>query len=106
MRTFVDPRLLQRVRVGPLAPHFDGYLKQLEQEGFLPSSVPMQMYAIARFSEWLERHQLELSQINETTVEQFLKRDSGVVHSAESAPLGCDVAADWGRRRESGGAQE
>jgi site-specific recombinase XerC len=73
--------------VGPLAPHFDAYLKQLEQEGFLPSSVRMQMYAIARFSKWLERQRLELFQVNETTVEQFLKRDPDVVHSGESAPL-------------------
>ena len=53
MQTFVDPNLLERLRVGPLAPYLDTYLKHIEQEGFLPSSVPMQMYAIARFSNWL-----------------------------------------------------
>ena len=50
MQTFIDPGLLDRLRVGPLACHLDAYLKRIEQEGFLPSSVPMQMYAIARFS--------------------------------------------------------
>jgi hypothetical protein len=53
MQTFIDPDLLDRLRVGPLASHLDAYLKRIEQEGFLPSSVPMQMYAVARFSNWL-----------------------------------------------------
>jgi hypothetical protein len=39
MKTFIDPNLLQRLRVGPLAPYLDAYLKHIEQEGFLPSSA-------------------------------------------------------------------
>jgi hypothetical protein len=72
MQTFVDPNLLQRLRVGPLAPYLDAYLKQIEQEGFLPSSAPMQMYAIARFSNWLHGRQLDLHQVDEASVERFL----------------------------------
>jgi site-specific recombinase XerD len=87
MQTFVDPNLLQRLRVGPLAPYLDAYLKQIEQEGFLPSSAPMQMYAIARFSNWLHGRQLDLHQVDEASVERFLQRDPGVVHSGEAAPL-------------------
>jgi site-specific recombinase XerD len=87
MQTFIDPGLLDRLRVGPLASHFDAYLKRIEQEGFLPSSVPMQMYAIARFSKWLQIWQPDLHQVDESAVERFLQRDPGVVHSCESAPL-------------------
>jgi len=87
MQTFVDSGLVDRLRVGPLAPHLDAYLKRIEQEGFLPSSVPMQMYAIARFSNWLRTGQVDLHQVDEATVERFLNRDLDVVHSAESAPL-------------------
>jgi len=87
MQTFVDPNLLQRLRVGPLAPYLDAYLNQIEQEGFLPSSAPMQMYAIARFSNWLHGRQLDLHQVDEASVEGFLKRDPGIVHSGEAAPL-------------------
>jgi site-specific recombinase XerD len=87
MQTFVDPNLLQRVRVGPLAPYLDAYLNQIEQEGFLPSSAPMQMYAIARFSKWLHGRQLDLHQVDEASVERFLQRDPGIVHSGEAAPL-------------------
>ena len=87
MQTFVDPDLLNRLRVGPLASYLYAYLKSIEQEGFLPSSVPMQMYAIARFSNWLHTRQVDLYRVDETTVERFLQRDLNVVHSAESAPL-------------------
>src|SRR5450432_2817479 len=74
MQTFVDPDLLDRLRVGPLASYLDTYLKRIEQEGFLPSSVPMQMYAIARFSNWLHTGQVDLHQVDEATIERFLHR--------------------------------
>jgi len=87
MQTFIDPKLLDRLRVGPLASYLDTYLKSIEQEGYLPSSVPMQMYAIARFSNWLGGSQLDLHQLDEAIVERFLRRHENVVHSAEAAPL-------------------
>jgi len=87
MQTFIDPGLLDRLRVGPLASHLDAYLKRIELEGFLPSSVPMQMYAIARFSNWLQTMQLDLHQVDEATVDRFLHRDPNVVHCGESASL-------------------
>jgi site-specific recombinase XerD len=87
MQTFIDPSLLDRLRVGPLALYLDAYLKRIEQEGFLPSSVPMQMYAIARFSNWLSAAQIDLNQIDEIVVTRFLQRDRGVVHSGECTPV-------------------
>ena len=87
MKRFIDPNLLQRLRVGPLAPYLDAYLKHIEQEVFLPSSVPMQMYAIARFSKWLSDRKLDLREADETTIKRFLQRDLDIVHSGESAPL-------------------
>jgi hypothetical protein len=87
MQTFIDPDLLDRLRVGPLAFYLDAYLKRIEQEGFLPSSVPMQMYGIARFSNWLQIRQPDVHLLNEATIERFLQRDQNIVHSAEAAPL-------------------
>ena len=87
MQTFIDPDLLDRLRVGPLASCLDSYLKRIELEGFLPSSVPMQMYAIARFSNWLLTMQLDLHQVDEATVDRFLHRDRNIVRCAESASL-------------------
>jgi site-specific recombinase XerD len=87
MQTFVDPDLLGRLRVGPLATYLDAYLLRIEQEGFMPSSVPMQLYAIARFSNWLQNKQLDLDELGEAAVERFLQRDPSIVHSSETAPL-------------------
>jgi hypothetical protein len=60
MQTFVDPILIQRLRVGPLAPYFDAYLNQIQEMGFSPSSAPIHLYAIARFSKWLQERHLNL----------------------------------------------
>jgi site-specific recombinase XerD len=87
MQTFIDPNLLDRLRVGPLASYLDAYLKLIEQEGFLPSSVSMQMYAIARFSNWLQTWQVDLHELDEAAVERFLQRDPGMRRSGEPAPL-------------------
>jgi hypothetical protein len=87
MKAFIDPDLLRRLRIGPLATYFDSYLKRIEQEGFLPSSVPMQMYAIARFSKWLHTRHLEARMVDETVIDLFLKRQGEVRHGAEPAPL-------------------
>ena len=89
MQTFIDPDLLDRLRVGPLASYLDAYLKSIEQEGFLPSSVPMQMYAIARFSNWLHTGQVDLHRVDEATVERFLQRDL-MLSIAPNPPL-CGV---------------
>jgi site-specific recombinase XerD len=87
MKTFIDPNLLLRLRVGPLAPYLDAYLKHIQQLGFLPTSAPMQMYAIARFSRWLGDQSFDLCRLDEAIVRRFLERDPSIVHSAESATI-------------------
>ena len=87
MQPFIDPNLLARLRVGPLASHLDAYLKRIEHQGFAPSSVPMQMYAIARFSRWLQSRQLDFHQVDEAAVDRFLRRDPNMAHGGEAAPL-------------------
>src|ERR1035441_2466286 len=83
MKIIIDLKLLERLRVGPLSPYLDLYLTRVEQEGFLPSSVPCQIYAIARFSRWLERINAPLEGLDESVVRDFLDRDPGVVHRSE-----------------------
>ena len=53
----------------------------------MSSSVPTQIYAIARFSNWLQTRQVDLEQMDEAVVERFLQRDPGIVHGGESASL-------------------
>lgn len=87
MKTIMDSKLLERLRVGPLSPYLDIYLTRVEQEGFLPSSVPCQVYAIARFSRWLERINAPLQDLDESVVRDFLDRDPGVVHYPERSTI-------------------
>ena len=87
MQTIIDSNLLERLRVGPLSPYLDVYLTRVEQEKFLPSSVPCQVYAIARFSRWLEQMNVLLEDLDEARVQGFLGRDPGVVHHPEPSTI-------------------
>ena len=87
MQPFIDSKLLERLRVGPLAQYLDVYLRRIEQDGFLPSSVPCQAYAIARFSKWLQQEGIRLEDLDEIIVRRFLDRDPGVVHFPEPATI-------------------
>jgi len=83
MKSIIDPKLLEGLRVGPLAQYFDPYIARIEEEGFSPSSVPCQAYAITRFSKWLQEKQIPLRDLDGATVRAFLNREHGVVHRPE-----------------------
>jgi site-specific recombinase XerD len=83
MKSIIDPKLLERLRVGPLAQYFDPYLARIEEEGFSPSSVPCQAYAITRFSKWLQEKHIPLRDLDGATVRAFLNRQHGVAHRPE-----------------------
>jgi site-specific recombinase XerD len=87
MQSIIDSKLLERLRVGPLAPYLDVYLTRIQQDGFLPSSVPCQAYSIARFSKWLQQEDIRLENVDEISVRRFLDRDPGVVHFPEPASI-------------------
>lgn len=87
MQSIIDPKLLERLRVGPLAQYLDVYLARIERDGFVPSSVPCQAYAIARFSRWLQKQRIQLEDLREATVREFLARVPGVVHHPERATI-------------------
>jgi len=103
MQSLLDSKLLQRIRVGPLAPYFDIYLARLQRDGFIASSVPCQAYAIARFSRWLDQRHCAIADIDDSLVREFLNRDPGVVHYPEPATLRrlCSVLRDVGVLRDS-----
>jgi site-specific recombinase XerD len=98
MQPLLYAKLLERLRVGPLAPYFDIYIAGLHRDGFMPSSVPCQAYAIARFSRWLDQRHCTISDLDDSLVREFLNRDSGVVHYHELATLRrlCSVLRDAG----------
>jgi site-specific recombinase XerC len=87
MQSIIDSKLLERLRVGPLAPYLDIYISRIEQDGFLPTSVPCQLYAIARFSKWLQQGGVRIEDIDEIRMRRFLGRHPGVVHYPEPASI-------------------
>jgi site-specific recombinase XerD len=87
MSTIIPSNLLERLRVGPLAPYLDLYLTRVTQAGFSPSSLPCQAYAIARLSRWLDQNHRRVEDLDETRVQEFLRRDPGIVHHPEPATI-------------------
>jgi len=87
MDTFIDPNLLRRLRVGSLAAHLDAYLKPIQQEGFLPTSAPKQMYAIARFSKWISDRSLDVRQLDEAVIKRFLERNVAYAWTSDSTAV-------------------
>jgi len=87
MQPLIDPKLLQRLRVGPLAEYFDVYLARVERDGFLPSSLPCQAYAITRFSKWLQQENIRPNDLDDEVVRKFLGRDPGMAHYPERATI-------------------
>lgn len=99
MKHFIDPKLLKRVSVGPVAPHIDAYLARIDEDGFAPSSVPCQAYAIARFSRWLNQQKIRLEDVDESIVQRFLHRDGDVIHRPEPETIStsaCGPSTEWG----------
>jgi site-specific recombinase XerD len=82
MKHFIDPKLLERLSVGPLAPYLGPYLARIKKDGYALSSVPCQAYAIARFSRWLNQQRIQLKDVDEALVQRFLQR-AGVIHRPE-----------------------
>ena len=82
MKHFIDPKLLERLSVGALAPYLEPYLARIKKDGFALSSVPCQAYAIARFSRWLNQQRIQLKDVDEAIVQRFLQR-AGVIHRPE-----------------------
>jgi site-specific recombinase XerD len=87
MQNPIAPDFLARLRVGSVAPYIDLYLKRIEQQGFLSSSAPKQMYAIARFGKWIDRNKIGLCDLDEDIIDRFLKRDRDAARSSEPASL-------------------
>lgn len=61
----------QRVCVGPIASHIDGFAKLLADEGYARPTVKSKCLLVADLSHWLERRRLPLAQLDERKLKQF-----------------------------------
>ena len=69
----------QRLRVGPLAPHIDGFAALLTQEGYAQVSVRGKLQLLDKLSRWLKRRKLQAADLGEQLLSLFLtcRRRSG-----------------------------
>lgn len=70
---YKNPKMLQRLHEGPLGIHVDLFAKQLLKEGHCRQSAWRNLHVVCDFSHWLARKGLNLHELDERTVEQYLK---------------------------------
>jgi site-specific recombinase XerD len=74
MHQFVkDPRIIERLRRGELGDHIDSYAELLSEQNYAASSAYKQLLVISRFSQWLQRHSIEVHKVDENTLQKFLR---------------------------------
>jgi integrase/recombinase XerD len=69
---FPDPRIQQRLRVGPLASAIDGFARQLADDGFAHATAKEKLRCVGDLSRWLEGQGIAVEALDEDTAEAFL----------------------------------
>lgn len=82
----IDPRVVRVRAVGVLAEYKLDFAKCLEGLGYAPLSALNQVRLMAYLSQWLDAEGIELEQLDEFRVEQFLSFRRDQEHSAWIAP--------------------
>jgi len=70
---FEDQKVLQRLHVGPLCSYIDTFAARLSEQGYARSTAKEQIRLVADLSRWLDRRELELEDLDEHIVDQFLQ---------------------------------
>jgi len=70
---FPDPRIQQRLHVGPLASDIEGFAKQLADEGFAHPTAKEKLRFVRDLSRWLEGQGFDVTALDEDTAEAFLR---------------------------------
>ena len=66
------PQIAARIRRGPAGSCVDGYLTQLASDGYSTHGIRRHLQAVDRFGCWLAAQGLQLSDVDERTVEHFV----------------------------------
>ena len=77
-----------RVRVrGPLAPYIAGYREELEEKGYAPGSVAVQLQLVAQLSRWLDDQGLDVSGLSAERVKRFFEIRRDRVQVMQVSPM-------------------
>ncbi len=69
---YSNPKVLNRLHLGPLGGHIDSFAKILIVQGYKPSTAKHKVRIVADLSRWLDRHGLRGKDLNETTLDDYL----------------------------------
>lgn len=87
---FHDIKVLCRLHEGPLGAHIDLYAERLLKEGHCYQSGARCIRVVGDFSHWLARKRLDVSDVDEHTIEQYQKYRLRYRH-----PFASDLPALW-----------
>ena len=62
----------ERLHVGPLASHIDGFAELLASQGYAKSTAKDKLQLVTRLSCWLRRRKLQVTDLDEERISQFL----------------------------------
>ncbi len=68
-----DPAARQRLREGVLGAHLDTFTTALAKQGYAPTTVLTQVWALAALDRWLVREHLPVARLDEPRLEAFLE---------------------------------
>ncbi len=70
---YVFPSTRERLRLGPLGPHIDGFARHLSERGHPRSTARHKIRSVAALSSWLEIKQRGVEDLDEQLVSEFLR---------------------------------
>lgn len=84
-----DPRTLDVLTRGPLAPYLKAYAQRLHDEGYATQSGQLQLRMLGHFNQWLERQRIVATAVTASTLERYVrsKRKSGKLRRGDPAAL-------------------
>jgi len=69
---FSQPKVMKRLRFGPLGSHIDGFAEILIVQGYQASTAKHKIRIVADLSRWLKQQGLRVKDLNETTLNEYL----------------------------------
>jgi len=70
---FTEAGTLERLRVGPLSNHLDGFAALLAEQGFKKATGREKLRLLGYFSRWLNRRGLGLEKLDERVIDEFAR---------------------------------
>jgi len=65
---------LQRLQVGPIGPHLQGFAALVSQQGYCNVNGWLKIRLVAKLSRWLHQRRIPLNELNEARITAFLNK--------------------------------